>query len=313
VERAGSRALSIFANALSAKVLRAHAEGPLSRSQLEEILAWAPKSSLRAVDRRLCDMGALAEAKPSMGSRAATFELTGAGHELLALADALKRWLDGAPNASLPLDDPAAQGIVRILTAAWESTVIRTLAERPHKLGELDGRISQVNYPSLKRRLAKLHSTGLITQDEAGSRYEVSEWLRRAALPLILAARWERHHDPAADPVTPIEIEAAFLLVLPLIELPSKTSGACALTVLLSSNGDGPARGVAAVSFEASKGRVVSSAAGAVDPPTWALGDADSWLAAVVDGDRRGLRIGGGKPKLAERMVDGIHRTLFAG
>lgn len=285
----------------------------MSAQQLQGSLAWAPKSSLRAAQRRLVDLGALVEAGPAGSSRSAVFEPTVAGRELLALADSLERWIGGGPAGPLPLDALAAQGIVRALAAAWESTVVRTLAERPRTLAQLDGCISGVAYPSLKRRLDKLLSIGLIGREDAESGYDASEWLRRAAQPLILAVRWERRHDKDADPLTASEVEAVFLLILPLVELPGRASGACTLSVLLSSDGHRSARGVAAVSVEGGKGRTALSAAGAAEEPeTWALGDVDSWLAAILEGDASGLRVRGAKPKLAQRTVAGLHRALFA-
>lgn len=306
--RAGSRALSIFTNALDARVLYAHADGPLTPRDLEEAFGWAPQSSLRATVSRLCELGALA--RIGEGSVGAPTELTAAGRALLPIAQALEQWFGSAPGGSIPLDDPAAQGIVRVLIAGWDSTVIRALAERPRTLIELSGEISALSYPALKRRLAKLRSTHLIApiEHDGGMAYVASDWLRNAVVPLILAIRWERGHD--VESMTRVDIEAAFLLALPLPELPVRSAGSCALAVLASEERTRAKRDVAGVVVEVKRGKVVSYNVGAT-APTWALGTVDAWLSALVDGERDTLRFGGATPHLATNIVKALHATLF--
>lgn len=308
-----SEALSLFANGLSARVLRAHADGPLEVPHLEEMLAWAPDSSVRAAVKRLCDLRALIEVTPAKGSQAATFEVTDAGRELLTVADALEQWLEHAPGGPLALDAPAAQGIVKALVAGWDSAIVRTLAERPHALGELSAAIAGVSYPSLKRRLAKLRSIGLIVpiSDENGAPYVVSDWLCQVVPPLLLAVRWERRYNRAADALTATEAEAAFLLGLRLVDLPAAASGLCALAMLLSSN-EGDPRRVTTVRLEVRQGKVIScGATNGTQPQTWALGNLEAWFASLVDGDSKTLRINGAHARLAETVVESLHRTLF--
>jgi DNA-binding HxlR family transcriptional regulator len=315
VERAAGRALSIFTNPLSARILRAHSRGALSTRELEELLAWAPESSLRTVGRRLCAQGVLTEARPPKGPCAAAFELTPAGHELLAVADALERWLADAPRGPLSLDDPAAQGTVRVLTAAWESNVVRTLAEQPYSLGEINQRIAEATYPSLKRRVAKLHSTGLVAAASSmqGARFAATDWLRLAVVPLMLAARWERRYDASATPLTCRDAEAAFLLALPLVTFPEGATGTCAFAVLIPASAGKPARQVAGVTLEIRGGELVAcKPCAVVEPKTWALGDPNAWFAAIVDGDVQFLRIKGADQQLATGLVGRLHELLFA-
>lgn len=309
--RAGSRVLSIFTNALNARVLHAHRGGPLRSSELDEALAWAPQSSLRAVVTKMCELGALARAS---SSDATATELTTAGWELLLVADVLEHWLRIAPDEPIPLEDPAAHGIIRVLTAGWDSSIVRALAERPQTLLELSEEISGANYPTLKRRLAKLRSTRLAVPASTGSAsaYAASDWLRRAIVPLILAGRWERKHESGGQPVSPVEVEAAFLLSLPLVDLPARASGSCALAVMTSSERTRSRRRVAGVTVKVKQGALVSCETGAaLAQDTWALGSVDAWFDAVVDGSRDALRFSGAKPHLAQSLVKALHAALF--
>ncbi len=312
--RAGSRVLSVFTNALSARVLRTHTDGPLSPRELEEALGWAPQSSLRAAVAKLSDLGALARIDRSESSPGKTTELTVAGRELLPVSAELGRWLQGAPDGPIPLDDAAAQGIVRVLTTAWDAAIVRSLAERPQTLLELNAANAHLNYPALKRRLAKLRSTHLASpaRTDAGMAYGASDWLRRAVVPFLLAARWEREHDASAEPISQVEIEAALLLALPLVDLSSTASGACALAVLMPDDRAGRRREVSGVSVEIVRGAITAYGVDAATaPPTWALGAIDAWLETLIDGNSSALRVGGAKPRLAQGLVNALHTDLY--
>jgi len=314
---AGSRALSIFAYALNARTLRAHADGALRASDLEETIGWAPQTSLRAAVANLCELGVLAKRDPSSESRCLTTEITSAGRDLLTVADRLEYWLLHAPKGPIQLDGAAAAGAIRALIGGWDSTIVRVLAERPLTLTELNSEIPDISYPALERRLSKLRSTNLVTAIEStgkGKPYAVSDWLCHAIAPLAVAGRWERSY--MADNVAPIshvEVEASFLLTLRLVELSHSTTGACALAVLTSAgDAGGEERQVAGVTLGVREGEIVScSSDTASDPPTWALGTSDAWLEAVVDGRLDALRVRGAKPDLPMNIVQDIHDLLF--
>jgi DNA-binding HxlR family transcriptional regulator len=310
VIRAGSRALSIFTNVLSVRILHAHAAGSLRPGELEEALGWASQSSLRAAVHKLCDRGALVRIESEKGPPLT--ELTAAGRELLPVADALAHWLQGAPDGPIPLDDVAAHGVLRTLTAAWDATVVAALAVQPYTLIELSISIADLNYPALKRRFNKLRSTHLIApvRTENTGAYAASEWLRRAAAPLAVASYWERRFDADAAPVSRVEVEALFLLALSLIKLPARSVGACALVVLTPEE-EVKSKRLASVAVEVKRGTIVSAASDLGTRPTWALGSTDAWLEAIVAGRHNALRISGEKPHLAHAIVKALHIGLF--
>lgn len=304
--RAGSRALSVFASPLNVRVLRAHADDGLPPGGLEAALAWAAPSSLRAAVGELTELNALAPLDSgSEPSRA--LGLTPAGRELLDLALVVEEWLQGAPDGPVPLEDEAARGIVKVLVAAWNSTMVRALAERPYTLIELDARIRRLNYPALKRRLATLRATHLVVPVDTavGAGYVAGDWLRRAALLLARAVRWERRHAPACKAPARLEFEAILLLALPLVRLPGSAVGACTLAVLLSDSG--ARRNLASVSVTIDGGAIATIA---TEPPVaevaFALGTVDAWLEAVLDRRTHALRFAGTKRRLATTLIEAL-------
>lgn len=313
--RIGSRGLSIFAQTSNAEILRAHAAGPLRACELEDAIGWVSPSTLRVAVGRLCEVGAMVRTDQPPGLQGGS-ELTAAGVELLRVGDALERWLADSPEGALTLDQGDAAGVIRVLAAGWDATMFRTLAERPRGLRGLDAAIPQVSYQGLKRRLAKLRATRLIAPRGVGkgTTYAVTDWLRRATTPIVLAGRWELRHEPGEVAPLPTEIETTFLLAVPLVELPAAASGWCTLAALVpaeaSSTGEPEVTGVA---VQLARGKVTACIPhDGAHAPSWALGSVEQWLDAVVDGNDRGLRFGGERPRLSQRLVRELHARLFA-
>lgn len=317
-ERAGSRVLSSFARVLTARILQVHVDGPMISRDLEMRLGWAAKASLRVATGNLLRLGAL-ERVEQPGERIVATELTDAGRALLNVADALEHWLSRSPFGSLALTDTAARGVIRALVSGWDSAIVRALAERPRSLAELSDELGGHSYAALKRRLANLRSSNLVAPLDDGRRspaHAVTPWLCQAASPLVAAGRWERNHRQGElPPMTRQEIEATFLLALPLLELPAEFSGECVLAAPAStavSDGDEAEPALAAVSVVIVGGRLASCSVGAETAPrVWALGTPDSWLEAIVAGDSDELRLRGSDPDLLAAIVDGLHEALF--
>ena len=263
-------------------------------------------------------IGALEKAKVGGSRFAVETELTPMGEEVIYVAEVVERWLAQAPGAPVSPDGDAAKGAVKALAGGWSSTLMRALANKSFTLTELDRLIPGVSYPSLERRLASMKATGQIEAVEAqgrGTPYVVTDWLRRSIAPLCAAGRCERRHLSDSAPITAIEVEAAFMLSIPLAPLPPYANGAAILAVKtdeIPSSEQRHGKSLAGVTVEVEKGEVVSCAALVEDgPPTWALGSPGTWLDVVIDGSLERLRLGGSRPQLALDLASGIHFALF--
>ncbi len=315
--RAGSHVLSLFANPLTARILRAHTDGPLRLSALHRQIGWSPHTTLRAAVTNLCRIGALEKGADGDARPSAATALTPAGEEMIVVADTIERWLAAAPAGPISPNGEEAKGAIKALAGGWNSTLMRALADRPFTLTRLDRMIPEVSYPSLERRLARMRATGQIEAVEAedrGTPYLVTEWARRAIAPLCVAGRCERRHMPdATAPITDVEVEASFMLTLPLAHLPETTTGTCMLAV--QTECDEPeeqGRDLAGVVVEMRRGEIVSCETQIKQSPaTWALGTAESWLDVVIDGSFDELRFGGARPQIAVDLVNGMHFALF--
>lgn len=313
--RAGGTVLSLLAGPLCAPILRAHVDGPLRLPDLREQIGGAAQTTLRGQVGNLRGIGALERRVRSGMPYTVENELTDTGRGILHVADAVEAWLSRAPQGPIAFGSEPAKGAIRALVAGWGSTVLRALAARPLSLTELDSVISEISYPSLERRLSAMRAARqvemLVSEDSAAKPYAVTDWTRQAVGPLVAAGRCECEHlADVTDPLTRIDIEAAFLLAVPLVALPASASGSCLLAVS-AEEGEKPGERLTGVEVKLEHGEVVSCALRPEsESDIWATGTVDAWVEAILGGRIDGLRLGGQDTELAQALVASMHLSL---
>lgn len=315
--RAGSRVLSLFVSPLTAPVLRAHLDGPQRLADVQAAVGFTAESTVRAAISNLCEVGALAKEAAGGSSQGVTTELTEAGVDMVFAADVLETWLAQSPRGPIPPDSEAAKTAVKALAGGWSSTLMRALASHPFTLTELSALIPEITYPTLERRINWMKMTGQIEaleKEGRGTPYVVTDWLRHSIAPICAAGRCERRHMMGTTgPITSVEVETSFLLVIPLVPLPEHASGIC----MLAAQTDPPEKdkespGLAGVTVEIELGKARSCLPELVSgPTTWAVGAPEAWLDLVIEGRLDDIRIGGARPQLALDLVTGLHHALF--
>lgn len=310
--RSGAQTLVLLAAPLNVPILRALAGGSKQQAELRRETGSPAQTTLRAQLKRLTELGAIDKQRRNRFPGVLEYELTPAGRDLLAVADTLGSWLDDAPLGPLTLGGNAAKAAIKALAEGWSTTMLRAIAAGPLSLTELDGVIGSLSYPALERRFAALRLTGQIEArpgNGRGTPYTATNWLRRGIAPLAMAARWERRHLPReAPPIGRIDVEAAFLLAMPLLELSSDLSGVCRMTVEIP-NGKG--RRPAGVTVDVDRGRIASYTTQLqISAGAWAHGPATPWLDALIERDSTQLELGGDS-RLARSLLEGLHTTLF--
>ncbi len=315
--RAGGTVLSLIASPLSVPILRAHLDGPLRLPDLRERIGGAAQTTLRGQVGNLRGIGALERHVLGGMPYAVENELTEVGRGVLAVAEVVEAWLALAPQGSLALGSEPAKGAIRALVGGWGSTMLRALAARPLSLTELSSVIGDHSYPALERRLSAMRAARQVEPREGGERggkpYGVSEWTRQAVGPIVAAGRCEcQHLADVTEPLTRIDVEAAFLLSVPLVDLDVTRSGLCLLAVDTSSVRDDEATDrLAGVHVEIEGGTVTfCRSRWEGEPRTWALGSIESWLDAILEGRLERLRIGGEDRELAAALIEKIHHSL---
>lgn len=235
-----------------------------------------------------------------------------AGQGLLFVSSVLERWLSACPEGPVELGPEAAPALSALLNG-WSSTVIHALTARPLTITETTEEIGVLDYDTVDERIEEMVDSGLLVAlEEPGEeeeRFAASEWLRTAIAPLAAGARQELRH-PLEDtaPIAALDVQAAFLLTLPLLQLPEELSGSCSLAVDLEEEVQGSPAGV---TVRVERGRVVSCEVGlSEEVDAWAAAPAATWLDTVIEAQTRGIR-SGGERRLPSTLLAELHEVLF--
>jgi DNA-binding HxlR family transcriptional regulator len=299
---------------LNLHVLRALEDQDLPLSDLNRAVGHPPATTMRAYLKGLTDLEVVERRQEADFPGSVSYTLTETGHKLLAAAAVLQHWLESAPDGPIALGSPAAKSAIKTLVDGWNATIVRVLATRPFALTELARLIPSISYPTLERRIAAMRRVGLLEaqRNGSGSRgtpYKATRWLRQAAAPLTAAAAWERRWAPAqTSPIGRIDVEASFLLAIPLLGLPEELSGCCRLAVEIRTESKLEYAGVM-VTVEA--GRLVSCAARLKgEPDAWATGTALDWFTWVNGHAGHQLELGG-DTSLARSITEALREVLL--
>jgi len=258
--------------------------------------------------------------RPVQAGPGSHYEVTGQGREALFVAFVIERWLQGAPDGPIDFESEEAGLAVAALAEGWASSLLHALARGPQTFRELRKSIDARSRRKLRRILTDMRRAGQVEArangDDEAAAYAVTDWAREGIAPLIAAARLERR-GPTAEmaPIDALDVEAAFLLALPLLELPEDLSGSCRIGVLLKDDAASPvletAPDMAGVTARIDRGRAVACEPGLdLRAETWVAGTAGDWLDTVIEPDAKRVRSGGDR-RLAALLLNGLHQTLF--
>lgn len=275
---------------------------------LRRAVGSPPQSTIRVYSRTLAELGVLEQQRQRELAASSLYSLTPSGQALLKVAELLQEWLDESPDGSIPLGSTPAKSTVRALVEGWSTNIVRALAAQPLSLTQLNRLIPKVSYPSLERRLAGLRLANLVEPQPGNGRgtpYCVTRWLQQAVVPLAAAAGWERKYMPEeTTAIGRLDVEAAFLLAVPLMALPGNLTGRCRLSVEVR-GGSSPV--FAGVSMSIEDGRVVSCSSKLEgEAGGWASGTPMEWLRRMNGHPGEGLEVGG-DVGLVLTITDALH------
>lgn len=293
--RTGARALSVLAAPLHVHILKALEEGPKGLLDLHREVGSPPQSTMRVYTRTLEELGVLERRRQNEFPATAAYSITPAGESLLKVAGLLQEWLLAAPDGPVLLGSMAAKSGVKALVGGWSSNIVRAVAARPLSLTELNVLIPKISYPTLERKLSTMRSARLVEPQPGegrGTPCGPTAWLRKAVVPLTSASAWERKFAPEeTSPVGRLDVEAAFLLSTPLIQLEPGHSGRCRLSVEVR-GGSSPTLAGAIVGLE--EGKVVSCTSRLDgDARASASGSVLAWMRQMNGGSSGQLEMGG--------------------
>jgi DNA-binding HxlR family transcriptional regulator len=292
--RPGSRTLEMLASSISCQILRSLSAGPMALDELGD------------------DLGSTIEI-PGRDSEYTEARITPSGKEMLFVSDTLEDWLAKTPKGFLPFGGDGATEAIEALADSWSSTMLHSLATGPRSLDELDGASDATGYPSPQRCLDAMRLSGqVMARRGAGedAAYSVTDWLRLGVAPIVAAARMEDRHLADSPDVAPLDVEACFLLSVPLVHLPVDMSGSCRFALELDNAVSSQPAGVM---VQVEEGRIVACTSDLQgDPKAGATGDLTTWFDAVIEANPDDMELGGDRG-LAMALIYDLHRVLFGG
>lgn len=311
VTRSGALALKVLAAPLNLEILRGLEAHSLSAVDLSQAIGSPPKSTMRIYLRGLGEVDVVQRSARSEFQGSIEHSITPAGRALLTVAELLQVWLNSAPQGPIELGSPPARNAIRALADGWSAALVRALAARALSLTELDRLIPGFSYPTLERRLTAMRMVGLLeVRKEVGrsTPYRVTPWLRRAVRSFTGASEWERDWIPdLAPPTGRLDVEAAFLLAVPMMEVPAGMTGKVRLTIEVQR---GPVPVFAGVLVCVEEGEVTSCTPGiGGNAEGWISGAPRSWLRQINRGEEDLLEIGG-DGGAARAVLDSLERTV---
>jgi DNA-binding HxlR family transcriptional regulator len=297
---------------LNVEVLKALSGGPMSLTELRRTVGGQSPTTIREHLQTLTAVRAIARHRENGFPGAVEYEESAAAAGLLEIGNLLQEWLGAAPDQPMTLGDETAKDALKALIGGWDSMILRAIAARPLSLTALSQLISRFNYPSLERRLSTMRSCGLVEVQPSAGRgtpYGPTEWVRRAAGPLLAAALWEQRHAAAsAAPPGRLELETAFLLIAPALAVPLDSSATCRLEVEVDA--DAGRGGSAGLHLEVGAGKVlVRSGRPAVEPDAVITAPASKWTQALIAGELEDLRLEGDQ-EVATSVAQSLYREL---
>jgi hypothetical protein len=225
----------------------------------------------------------------------------------------LESWLKVCPAGALDIGRKS-EPVLAALAGGWASSTIHAFAAGPQTITEATAAVGRPDRESaVAERVQAMQDVGLLTDAPASGaddaeRIEATDWLRRAIGPLAAAARLEAAEACGAAPIDELDVEAAFLLALPLVTgLPEEMSSSCQLTVTVP----GRRPRLAGVAVLIDQGEIAS-----VSPDltlwsdTFASGAALDWIDTLIDPSAAKLDVSGAL-EVPLALLTGLHEQLF--
>ncbi|HMJ72186.1 MAG TPA: hypothetical protein VK471_02350 [Solirubrobacterales bacterium] len=101
-------------------------------------------------------------------------------------------------------------------------------------LTELDRAVQILSYETVAEHVEAMERVGQVEAlpGDGETRYALTDWMREGFAPIAAAARMELHFpEPDVAPPDMLDVDAAFELTLPLVELPDGLRGSSRLAV----------------------------------------------------------------------------------
>lgn len=307
--------LRLLSGGATGAILMALGEGPLRTKTLtEQVPGYTPRTIYRYAGK-LAELEVIErEEEPGVPSKVVHVLSDPCGTELYTLvirfADAsMTRLPDGRIDAH-------AWASLGLLADLWETGMVEELSCEARSPTELSRGSHGLSYHQVNRRAGLFKTGGLLNEWEGPGRrrcYGLTDKTRRKMGLLAGIARWRHHHVVAEDEegMTAVEMATLLRVALPLTRLPEH-KGKCLRLSVIGVDEPGGAEGEEVWIEVKGDGTVHSCASPPAEPDGWSRGKVKAWIPVILDGEAKGVLVGGDDEKLASSALDGLYETLWS-
>lgn len=308
-------ALQILGTGAAGPILMALGAGPLRTKRLTERIAHFDPRTVYRHAQHLTRLE-LVERREEAGIPSVVFYRLSdeRGRELF-------RVLDAYGGGALPRsDDGQVEGsswtLLRLLGEMWSAGWIDELSRGARSATELSEITEGMTFHQVSRRVRLLVARGLLNDNSGPGkrrRYLLSNKARRSVGLVVALGRWRwRQLDGSSRGLTVAEMSAALRSAMPLIKL-SDHSGLYITIGIAGAKGEQETSGASVL-----RGRIGQDGSfrwtdlSSATPDAWMAGSINTWSAAILDGKRGRMRMGG-DADLVDACLTQLHETLGNG
>ncbi len=276
--------LRLLGEGATGAILLALSEGPVQTKVLTHRVRGYTARTIYRYLPRLAQLGVVERhGEPSGPARVLNTLTPAAGSELCAVVDrfaqASKTLL---PNGQV---EPGTWGSLGLLADLWEAGLVDELSRGPKSPTDLVQIRHGLSYHQVNRRAGQFRAAGFLRETERSRsrqrRYALTEKARRTMGLIAAIGHWRhRHSAPEEAGLSVEEIATVLRVSLPLAVIPTHAGKALEVRVLA---GEGEASLWAEVGAE---GRIETFEAPPARADATVAGNLETWLAAIVDGER---------------------------
>lgn len=305
--------LKLLGNGANGPILMALGPRSLRTKKLtEKVPTYAPRTVYRHA-RKLAELGLVDREEVAGVPSTVIHSLSPAGRDLYRLihtfAEASVPWVSG------PGGGDGIWTVCGLLGEMWMHGWLDELGHGGRSATDLAEATAGMTFHQVSRRTHQLMSWSLLYESTARGhrkRYQLSDQTRHAVALITGLGRWRQQHVDGHEErgLTVGEMGTALRASLPLLQLPDHQERSIKLGIV-GTTGQNGQRGSATLTAHVSAGGSVRCVKDKASEDAWGIGTVDTWLATILDGNRKGMRTGGDSG-LLEDCLTSLHETLWA-
>jgi DNA-binding HxlR family transcriptional regulator len=287
--------LKLLGNGANGPILMALGPRSLRTKKLtEKVPTYAPRTVYRHA-RKLAELGLVDREEVAGVPSTVIHCLSPAGRDLYRL-------IDSYATASLPWVSGPGSGdglwtVCGLLGEMWTYGWIEELGQGGRSATDLAEATAEMTFHQVSRRTHQLLSWSLLYESTVrGHRkhYHLSDQARHGMALMTGLGRWRQQYVEGEEDggLTVAEMTTALRASLPLLQLREYQERVIKLGIVGTTGFDGQ-RGSATLTVHVSGGGAVRCVKAKPSEDAWAIGAVDTWFAALLDGDREQMRVGG--------------------